>query len=645
MYISDIARKLRIRDKDLRQKLKGMGYNFKPRVRTLDDATAREIISKLEDTKEPAKKEEETLPTVSEVEIPETVTVGEFAEKTGKPASEVIQDLMKNGIMAAINQEIDFDTATLLAEGYGITVKKFVDEQVQDREKGIRQKIKDEVEKSGGKSVKMRSPVVTVMGHVDHGKTTLLDAIRDTNVTSSESGGITQHIGAYQVKEKGRVITFLDTPGHEAFSAMRARGARVTDIAILLVAADDGVKPQTKEALDLIKKEKVPFIVAINKIDKPGANIERVKKELGDLEVVPEDWGGDTVMVEVSAKKKLNIDNLLEMILLVADVEELKAEFDVPAVGTIIEQHKDARRGATATVLVQNGTLKVGDFVTVGGVMGTIRSMENYQGKKVDHAKPSTPVQILGLESLPAVGDILHVEEDKAKAKEKINRLKKKAKSSKRKVDDSGKEIKKLNILIKADVQGSLEAILGSLDKIESDRVAIDVVDYGVGKITESDIMLVSSSNAKVYLFRTAPTSIARVLARDKKIILNEYSVIYELIDAIKTALTELIEPEVVEKTIGSLEILKIFRTEKGKMIIGGKVVKGKIIKDSRVVVTRGEEELGDGSISNIQRGQSPVDTVAQGEECGMKYEGKVRIKTGDILTIIERKVIKHTIN
>lgn len=644
MYISDIARRLKMRDKDLKQKIKDLGYNIKPRAKKVDDRLGKEIIRKINIEIE-ASKVVEVTKGPEEIKIGETVSVGELAEKLEMTASEVIEKLITNGIMANINQEVDFDTATLVAEMFSTRVVLHIDQSKIDKEKGIRSKLKEEIEETDDKHIKSRPPIVTIMGHVDHGKTTLLDAIRETKVVEGESGGITQHIGAYQVKVKGKVITFLDTPGHEAFSAMRARGARVTDVAILVVAADDGVKPQTKEALELIQKAEIPFIVAINKIDKPDANPDRVKQELAELNVSPEDWGGDTVMVPISAKEKTNLDGLLEMILLVSDVEELKANPSAAAVGTIVEQHKDPRRGVVATVLVQNGTLKMRDFVTVGNVMGTIRSMENFQGKRVDHAKPSAPIQILGLENLPEIGDILYVEDDKSKAKAKMARLKKLGKATRKTVEDgSGKDAKKLNVIIKADVQGSLEAIMDSVDKIKSEYVSVDVIDFGVGKLSESDVMLADSASAHVFLFKTQPSSVARLIVQEKKVKLSESSVIYELLDEVKKEMNELIEPEIVRNEIGKMEILAVFRTEKKRMVIGGKVNKGFMKGGVDVEVFRNEESVGTGKVVSVQVGPSKVDMVEQGNECGLVFSGVVKIKEGDKLVATEKEVIQHKI-
>ncbi|MBU1178171.1 translation initiation factor IF-2 [Patescibacteria group bacterium] len=596
-------------------------------------------------------KEKPEVETIAEpkvkVAIPPTITVRDFADRLKMTVPEVITALMNNGIMASINEEVDYDTAALLAEELGFKAEKEINEEDITKEKGVRKQLQEEFAEADESDLKNRPPVVAVMGHVDHGKTKLLDAIRETNIIDTEAGGITQKIGAYQVKEKGRQITFIDTPGHEAFAAMRERGAKVTDIAILVVAADDGVKPQTKEAIKHIKKAGVPMIVAINKIDKPEADPERVKKELADNQVMPEEWGGDTVCVAVSAKQKTNINELLDMILLVAEMENLKANPKASAIGTVIESDKNPKRGVEATILVQNGTLKQSDVITVGSVYGKIKAMENCLGKRINHAKPATPVRILGLESVPEVGDILFAEESIDKARQKVARLKKfshpvalKAESK----DKKGK-IKKLNIILKADTQGSLEAVMESLVKIKSDEVQPAVISYGVGKITESDIMMATSSLALVVSFNTSVTSVAQRMAEDGNIEIKSYDVIYNLIDEIKKRLEDMLEPEVIRTDLGKLEILAVFRTEPGKMIVGGKVLSKHLENNTLVQVLRGkkdeQEEMGTGKITSLQTNKVEVKKVKQGEEAGIMFEGDVRIKVGDILETWREEVKK----
>jgi translation initiation factor IF-2 len=605
-------------------------------------AEVKEKVNK--GTKKPVKSK--AAPKVAEkkkVLIPSVIVVKDFAERLDMSPAEVITELMKNGIAATINEEIDFETAAIIAEDLGFEIEKEKEEVEITKKEGVRKKLMEEFAEADEAELKDRPPVVTVMGHVDHGKTKLLDAIRETNVIEEEAGGITQHIGAYQVREKGKLITFLDTPGHEAFTAMRERGAKVTDIAVLVVAADDGVKPQTKEAIEHIKKAGIPMVVAVNKIDKPGADPERVKKELGDVGIMPEEWGGDTICVNISAKYKKNLGDLLDMVLLVAEMENLKANPKAKAVGTVIESHKNSKRGIEATVLVQNGTLKLGDVVTVGAIFGKVRSMENFLGKKINHAKPSAAVRILGLEAVPEVGDVLFVEEGVEGARAKISRLKRfeRPKAIRAKTEEEEGKIKKLNLIIKADVQGSLEAILGSLEKIKSDEVSASIISYGVGKITESDIMMAGPASALVVGFNTDITSVAKRLAEDLKVKIKTFDVIYDLIDEVKKRLTEMLEPEVVKTNLGKMEVLAIFRTEKGKMIVGGKVLSKHLENNSLAKVIREEKEVGRGKIASLQSGKVDVNKVEQGKECGIVFDGDVKIKVGDVLETWKEEVKK----
>lgn len=592
------------------------------------------------------KKPAEEAETKGNIAIPASISVKNFSEKLKMTPAEIITILMKNGVMASINEEIDFDTASIIAQDMGYKVTKEIDEAELTKEKGVRKKLIEEMEESDESELKSRPPVVAVMGHVDHGKTKLLDAIRETNVIDEEAGGITQHIGAYQVRKKGKLITFLDTPGHEAFAAMRERGAKVTDIAILIVAADDGVKPQTEEAIKHIKNAGIPMIVAVNKIDKPEADPEKVKKQLSDKGVMPEEWGGDTIFVNISAKQKTNIDELLDMILLVAEMDSFKANPKTKAVGTVIESNKDPQRGVEATILVQNGTLALGDVVTVGPIFGKIKLMENYLGKRVNHAKPSTPIKILGLESVPNAGDILFAEESLEKAKQKITKLKKVAPVKTAKAGASEKEdkVKKLNLIIKADVQGSVEAILESLQKIKSEDVQANVLNYGAGKITESDVMMASSASALIAGFNSQPTTVAKRMAEDLKVEIKTYSVIYDLIDEIKAKLEEMIEPEVKTKELGTLEVIKLFRTEKGKMIVGGRVANKHLENNSQARIIRDDKEIGQGKIISLQSGKVDVSEVQQGNECGIVFEGQVKIKEGDLIETWKEETIKKTL-
>ncbi len=580
------------------------------------------------------------------IAIPASISVKNFSDLLKMTPAEIITILINNGIMASINEEIDFDTASLIAQDLGYLVTKERDESEITKEQGLRKKLIEEFKETNKDDLKDRPPVVAVMGHVDHGKTKLLDTIRETHVIDQEAGGITQHIGAYQVRKKGKLITFLDTPGHEAFAAMRERGAKVTDIAILIVAADDGVKPQTLEALKHIKNAGIPLIVAINKIDKPDADPEKVKKQLADKGVMPEEWGGDTIFVNISAKQNINIDELLDMVLLVAEMDSLKANPKAKAIGTIIESDKDSKRGVEATILVQNGTLALGDIVTVGPILGKIKLMENYLGKRVNHAKPSTPVKILGLENVPDVGDILFAEESIEKAKQKISKLKKISQPQMVKTveSDENKKIIKLNIILKADVQGSVEAILQSLAKIKSDQVKANVINYGAGKITESDVMMAASASALIAGFNSEPTTVAKRMAEDQKVEIKNYNVIYDLINDIKSKLEAMIEPEIKIKDLGTLEVLKVFRTEKGKMIIGGRVASKHLENNSHARILREDKEIGQGQIISLQEGKVDVSEVSQGNECGMVFSGQAKIKPGDKLETWKEEVIKKSL-
>ena len=642
MNITILSKRLNMPIPELVKKIAGYGFKLRANTKKISDRKAKEIIKKVERERREAEKEkEEEYETPDKITLSSSITVKEFADKLNMPVTKVIPELMKNGIMATINEEIDYETAAIIAEEMGVKVEEHREKKDILKEEGIRKKIIKQLEEEKDSNLKARPPVVCVLGHVDHGKTTLLDAMRETNVVEGESGGITQHIGAYQAKIKGKNITFLDTPGHEAFRAMRERGAKVTDIAILVVAADDSVQPQTKEAIDHIKKAKVPMIVAINKIDKPDADVEKSKKQLADHEVLTEEWGGDTVCVEISAKQKLNLDKLLESILLVSEMEELKASPDTKAVGTIIESNMDAKQGPIATVLVQNGILKLNDPVTVFGILGTIKSMENFQGKKIDHAKPSTPVRILGLEKVPEVGDILQVEISREEAKKKVGQYKKISNiSSKFKKNINSKE-KTLNIILATDVQGSLEAITSELNKIETEDVNLQIINFKVGKISESDVMMASSSNALILGFNTDISSVAKRMAEDRKVEYKTYKVIYEMLDEVKEKLDSMVEIEKELAKIGKLEILAVFRTEKDKKIVGGKVISGKMKKGVVIKVIRDKEVIGEGKLSNLQSGKKDVAEVGSGSECGITFTGHTKIREGDVLEAYEEKEIK----
>ena len=578
------------------------------------------------------------------IKLPETIAVKDLASKMSYTAAEVVKKLFMMGVMATINQEIDFDTAALVASEFGVTCEELPPE-VDPTEIP---EIEDDP-----KTLKLRPPVVTVMGHVDHGKTSLLDCIRNTHVQTHEAGGITQHIGAYQVNCKGKKIVFLDTPGHEAFTAMRARGAQITDIAILVVAADDGVMPQTIEAIHHAKSAGVPIIVAINKIDKPGANPDRVKQELMEQGLVPEEYGGDTIMVPVSAKKQIGIDDLLEMVLLVAEVKELKANPNRDARGVIVEAKLDKGRGPVATVLVQNGTLRIGDSVVCGTTYGKVRAMVNDRGENVKKAGPSVPVEILGLNDVPEAGDILAVLEEKqarsiaeARIERQRNNL---IKSKKVSLDDlfhqiQEGDIKDLNIVIKADVQGSVEALSSSLLKLnKNDEVRVSIVHSGVGAVNESDVMLASASNALIIAFNVRPDANARKLADTENIDIRTYRVIYDAINDVKDAMSGMLKPKYKEVVQGRVEIRQVMKFSKA-LVAGSYVLEGKICNNSKIRIIRDNIEIFDGEIDSLRRFKDEVKEVNAGYECGISIVDFRDFKEGDIIEAYTMEEIATTI-
>ncbi|MFA6295878.1 MAG: translation initiation factor IF-2 [Patescibacteria group bacterium] len=652
MNISTLAKKLGYHSQEMRKMIEAMGYRLRPTASKISDKKAKEItkkVEKLEKEKTLEMKEEqkkvEKAKEPKKLYVAQTITVKDFAQVLEMEVTDVIRQLIQEGIMATINEEIDFETASIIAEELGHKIELKKEEKDLIKEKGVRKQILEDLSHEEEKNLKPRPPVVVVMGHVDHGKTKLLDVIRETNIIATEAGGITQKIGAYQAKCNGKVITFLDTPGHEAFKAMRERGAKVTDMAILVVAADDGVMPQTEEAIAHAKNAGVPIIVAINKIDKEGADPEKVKRQLADLGLQPEDWGGDTIMVEISAKMNKNIDKLLEMVLLQAEILELKANQESKAIGTIIEANKDPKKGPVATVLIQNGTLNLGDYVTCGSIYGKIKAMENFLGKRINHAKPSTPVQILGLTAVPDSGDILQEEKSKEAAREKIAKIAKAEIKIKRNLTpEEERKIKKLNIILIADFYGSLEAIIDELNKINSKQVMPQIIDYSAGKITESNVMNAQSSNAIIFGFNSKPTTVASRLAEDKHVKIFSYDIIYELIDEIKKQLSSLIEPEVIKTKLGKLNVLAIFRSEKKRKIIGGRVLSGFLAKDSIVKIIREDVEIGQGKITTVQKNMADVQKVEAGSECGMSIDTTVKVKEGDVIEAWKEEIKKITL-
>ena len=596
-------------------------------------------------SQQPAQKMEIIRP--KSVKVGETIMVKDLASKLCCTAAEIIKKLMLSfGVMASINQEIDFDTASLVAAEFGVNVE----ELPPDVDPTEIPEFEDDP-----KSLTLRPPVVTVMGHVDHGKTSLLDVIRKTSVTAQEAGGITQHIGAYQVKCQGKKIVFLDTPGHEAFTAMRARGAQVTDIAILVVAADDGVMPQTIEAINHAKSAEVPIIVAINKIDKPGADPSRVKNELMEHCLVSEEYGGDTIMVEVSAKKNLNIDSLLEMVILVAEMGELKANPRREARGVIIEAQLDKGRGPVATVLVQNGTMHIGDSIIAGTCYGKIRAMINDRGENVKKAGPSVPVEVLGLNDVPAAGDELAVLEEKLCRSIAEKRIEKHRndliRSKKVSLDDLFQQIqdgsiKDLNILVKADVQGSVEALNSSLLALnKNDEVRINIVHSGVGAVNESDVMLATASNALIIAFNVRPDANARRIAESEDIDIRTYRVIYDAINDVKDAMSGMLAPKYKEVIQGRVEIRQVMIFNKTLMVAGSYVLEGKITNKSKIRIVRDNIEVFDGELDDLRRFKDAVKEVAAGYECGITIKDYRDFREGDIIEAYTMEEIKTNIN
>ncbi|MBU3803754.1 MAG: translation initiation factor IF-2 [Candidatus Cellulosilyticum pullistercoris] len=689
--VYEVAKQLNISSKEIMDKLKEYGFEIHSHMSTLEDEEAQLIIGyynemnrETEDTQEvvaeemvqPTKEDEilstqsnnvaevttkknkkkkkqkgikETKPMnnqttrdvelvddIKVIQLPPTVSIKDFASLLNVAPTEIIKTLMKRGIIANINQEIEYELASEIAETYDVIVEPEEEKDVMEEVFG--EVIDDE------KDLEKRPPVVVVMGHVDHGKTSLLDAIRSTHVTTGEAGGITQHIGASSVSLNGQKITFLDTPGHEAFTAMRMRGAKVTDIAILVVAADDGVMPQTIEAINHAKAANVQIIVAMNKIDKPSANPDRVKQELADQGLIVEDWGGDTICVPVSALKHEGIDNLLEMVLLVAEMGDLKANPRRKARGTIIEAQLDKGRGPVATVLVQSGTLQVGDPIVAGSAYGRVRAMIDSKGKQVKKATPSTPVEILGLSEVPVGGDMFYVANSDKQARQVAERIKAQGRvqmigqtPNKVSLDDLFSQIqegkmKELNIIIKADVQGSVEAVRQSLEKLSNEEVRIRTIHGGVGTITESDVQLASASGAIIIGFNVRPETATKAYAEREQVDVRLYRVIYNAIDDIKAAMKGMLDPEFVEKVIGHAEIRQTFKVSGLGTIGGAYVTDGKLVRNAGVRIVRDGIVVYEGNLASLKRFKDDAKEVATNYECGVMFEKYNDIKEGDIV-------------
>ena len=569
------------------------------------------------------------------VKIPDAIGVGELASRMKKTGAEVVKTLMKNGVMASLSDVIDFDTAAIIAEELGCKVEKEVIVTIEERLIDTAEDKEEDLEP--------RAPVVVVMGHVDHGKTSLLDYIRNAHVAAGEAGGITQHIGAYQVNVQGKTITFLDTPGHEAFTAMRARGAMITDVAILVVAADDGIMPQTVESINHAKAANIPIIVAINKMDKPEANPERIKEQLTKYELVPEEWGGETIICPISAKTGEGIDNLLEMVNLTAEMQELKANPNRSAHGAVIEARLDKGRGPVATLLVQNGTLRQGDVIIAGTAVGRVRAMTNHKGQKVTEAGPSVPVEIIGMGEVPGAGDDFHAVADERMARELVEQRKHEQKMAasapvgKVSLEDLFSQIKQgemkdLNIIVKADVQGSAEAVKASLEKLSNEEVRVRVIHCAVGAISESDVMLATTSNAIIVGFNVRPDNNAKESAARNNVDMRMYRVIYDCINEIETAMKGMLAPKFKEVELGQAEVRNVFRITGVGMVAGCYVTNGKMQRGAQMRLLRDNIVIYDGAIASLQRFKDSVKEVAQGYECGITFEKFQDIKEGDVI-------------
>lgn len=652
MNITELARILKVPTQELRDKLPRLGFDIGQKAIKVDDKIANRIINhwpiliKQLAAKEQAEKKATATETTTVVEkkaikIPGFITVRDFSALTDAPVNKILAELMKNSIFSSLNEKIDFETAAIIGSDLGFNIILTEEnEETKTAENDIMQEVLD---RETDADLKPRPPIIVVMGHVDHGKTKLLDAIRQTNVMAGEAGGITQHIGAYQIIHKNKVITFIDTPGHEAFTAMRNRGAKIADIAILVVAADDGVKPQTVEAYRIIEAAKLPFIVAINKIDKPEANPDMVKRELGEqLNIIPEDWGGKIVCLPISAKNNTGVNELLDMLLLTAELEQknIKANPDATACGTIIESHIDRGEGPVATVLIQNGRLKVGDPLIFNGLLyGKVRALKDHFGKNITLAAPAMPVKIIGLKMAPSIGDIMQVGDgEKVKIRKVNSQGRTTIKPNEEKPETS--DTKSINLLIKSDVLGSGEAIEGSLAKIETPEIKIKIVNKGLGNITEGDVSRAEASSAKLIGFNVKVTPLAARLARETKVNIKIYKIIYDLINDLRAEVASLIELEMERIDLGRLKVLAIFRTEKGSQIVGGRIIDGRVEAKALIEVKRDKEILAQGKLVKLQIAKQDVNIVETNQECGISYEGKPIVKVDDILQFykMERK-------
>ncbi|MBI5734078.1 MAG: translation initiation factor IF-2 [Candidatus Kerfeldbacteria bacterium] len=663
MNLTELARRLKIPTEQLKDELPRLGFDIGRRAIKVDEVVAEKVI-KLWSERQAHKVNqqyvvvEKRLNDISQVvatreaAIPLRLNPRELAELLNIPVANVMAELFKNGVMASINELIDFETASIIAQdlGYKTVAAKSDSEAKKEAEAAAGLLEILNVKETDEPKLQPRPPVVVVMGHVDHGKTTLLDAIRSTNVAAQESGAITQHIGAYQVEERGRKITFLDTPGHEAFSAMRSRGGRLADIAIIVVAADDGVQPQTLEAIEIAQREKLSFLIAINKIDRETADIERTKKALAELNLLPEDWGGKTICVPISAKKQQGIIELLDMVLLLSDMEKFQANPDRLAAGTIIEAKLDKGEGPVATALVQVGTLRVSDYLIAGEVAGKVKAMRDFMGQVVTAAPPAMPVRILGLKQVPKAGDIFRVVKDEKEFREVLHnlpRFQRVIALPEVAMETKGEEATPavtLNIILKADVLGSREAIGSSLAKLAKTDVTVKVVRTGLGSITEADILSAEASHAIVVGFNVPLLPAAEILAKQKNIFVATYKVIYDLLDEVKKQLTALLKPELIRNQIGEGLVIQIFRRGRHDMIVGVRVTRGVIRPGTKAVVYRGRDLLIELKLAEMRLGKEVVGEMAEGGECGLSLVGQPLVEINDRLEIYHEEVRQRSL-
>ncbi|MBU4370051.1 translation initiation factor IF-2 [Patescibacteria group bacterium] len=669
MNITELARRLKVTPNELKQNLPKLGFHIGPRAIQIPDKQAEKVIKIWQEKSEKEKvlakikekisqknEKEKTSESCKVITLPPTIQVYRFAEELSMSVPKVMSELMKNGILASVNENLDYEIAAIIAENLGVKTVRGEIEQ-EDLTIALKSKLEEILKKEDKKNLEPRPPVVVVMGHVDHGKSSILDAIRKSKIVDQEKGGITQHIGAYQVEINNHLITFIDTPGHEAFQCMRARGGELADIAILVIAADDGVLLQTLESVKIIQQEGIPFIVAINKIDKPGVDVERVKKDLSKINLIPEDWGGKVICVPVSAKTREGIDDLLETINLVAEMEKDKLLTNPKGdlLGVVVESHLDSGFGPVASIIVYQGTLEKGDNVVIGQTYGRLRSIKDQLGNLVDIAKASFPVQIYGLKSLPQAGELIEVIKDNREFKKRIKQMTQSPAfkqeafavnySQQKDKDKSVKSIKYINIILRTNVVGSLEAITQDLKKLDHPEVKIKILKKGLGDLTEADVDLAKAAQAWLISFETQISKSAKQLAYELNLKVNHYQVIYDLTEDIKEEINKLLLPEVSEKKIGKFEVLKIFQQTNKEIILGGRVIEGKIIKDGiarvwQTEIVNGEKKepelKGEGRLTQLQINKKDVQEVKLGTECGMKFMGRVKIEIGDILEIYQ---------